>query len=226
MALASTGPAVTYTSPKRRPYRVQAVMNGSTRRSRSPGSGSRWVWEAFAAKQLQVIKEAVPRALRIGILMNPTNRMHAWTLPQSEAAARTLGVTLQLVEARDVSELERAFEDAVRGRADVLHVYGDPLAFNQRARLAELAMKHRLPTMHFFREAVEAGGLLSFGPIQTQLYRNAAKFVDKILRGTKPGDIPVEQPTEYEFVINLKTAKALGLTIPPAVLARADEVIQ
>ena len=167
-------------------------------------------WEAFTAKQLQVIKETLPRASRIAILMNPTNRMHALTLPQEQAAARTLGVTLQLVEARDASELERAFEDAVRGRADVLHVHGDPLTFTQRARIAELAMKHRLPTMHFFREAVEAGGLLSFGPIQTQLYRNAAKFVDKILKGTKPGDIPVEQPTKFEFVINLKTAKTFS----------------
>jgi ABC-type uncharacterized transport system substrate-binding protein len=158
--------------------------------------------------------------------MNPTNRMHALTLPQEQAAASTLGVKLQLVEARDVSELERAFEDAVRGRADLLHVYGDPLTFAQRARIAELAMKHRLPTMHFFREAVEAGGLLGFGPHQRQMYRNAAKYVDKILKGTKPGDIPVEQPTKYELVINLKTAKALGLTIPPSVLARGDEVIQ
>ena len=183
-------------------------------------------WEAFSAKTLQVIKETLPRASRIAILKNPTNRMHALTVPQEQAAARTLAVTLQLVEARDVSELERAFEAAVRGRADVLHVYGDPLTFTQRARLAELAMKHRLPTMHFFREAVEAGGLLSFGPLQTQMFRNAAKYVDKILKGTKPGDIPVEQPTKYEFVINLKTAKALGLTIPPSVLARADEVIE
>jgi putative ABC transport system substrate-binding protein len=183
-------------------------------------------WEAFSAKQLQVSKEALPRASRIAILMNPTNRMHALTLPQVHAAASTLRVTLQLVEARDVSELERAFEDAVRGRADLLNVWGDPLTFVQRARIAELAMKHRLPTMHFFREAVEVGGLLGFGPNQIQMYRNAAKYIDKILKGTKPGDIPVEQPTKYEFVINLKTAKALGLTIPPAVLARADEVIQ
>jgi putative ABC transport system substrate-binding protein len=183
-------------------------------------------WEAFTAKQLQVIKETLPRASRIAILMNPTNRMHALTLPQAQAAASTLGVTLQLVEARDVSELERAFEDAVRGRADVLHVYGDPLTLAHRARIAELAMKHRLPTMHFFREAVEAGGLLGFGTNNLQMWRNAAKYVDKILKGTKPGDIPVEQPTKYEFVINLKTAKALGLTIPPSVLARADEVIQ
>ena len=183
-------------------------------------------WEAFSAKTLQVSKETLPRASRIAILMNPTNQMHALLLREMQAAASTLGVTLQLVEARDVSELERAFEDAVRGRADLLQVLGDPLTLTQRTRLAELAMKHRLPTMHFFREAVEAGGLLGFGPIQTQMWRNAAKFIDKILKGTKPGDIPVEQPTKYEFVINLKTAKALGLTIPPAVLARADEVIQ
>jgi putative ABC transport system substrate-binding protein len=160
-------------------------------------------WEAFTAKQLQVIKETLPRASRIALLKNPTNRMHALTVPQEQAAAGTLGVTLQVVEARDVSELERAFEDAVRARADVLHVHGDPLTFTHRARIAELAMKHRLPTMHFFREAVEAGGLLGFGPIQTQMWRNAAKYVDKILKGAKPGDIPVEQPTKYEFVINL-----------------------
>jgi len=121
-------------------------------------------WEAFTAKQLQVIRETLPRASRIAILMNPTNRMHALSLPPEQAAASTFGVKLQLVEARDVSELERAFEDAVRGRAHVLHVYGDPLTFVQRARIAELAMKHRLPTMHLFREAVEAGGSSALDP--------------------------------------------------------------
>jgi ABC-type uncharacterized transport system substrate-binding protein len=183
-------------------------------------------WEAFFAKQLQVIKEALPGTSRVAILMNPNNRMHTLTLPQEQAAANILGVKLQLVEARDVSDLERAFETAVRERADVLHVWGDPLTFAQRARIAELAMKNRLPTMHFFREAVEAGGLLGFGPNWPLIWRNAAKYVDKILKGTKPGDIPVEQPTKYEFVINLKTAKALGLTIPQSVLLRADEIIQ
>ncbi len=120
-------------------------------------------WEAFAANQLQVIKETLPRASRIAILIS--DQRHARTdPPPGTGSGTTPGVILQLVEPRDVSELERAFQDAVRGRADVLHVFGDPLTFTQRARLAELAMKHRLPTMHFFREAVEAGGLLGFDP--------------------------------------------------------------
>jgi putative tryptophan/tyrosine transport system substrate-binding protein len=172
-------------------------------------------WEAFFAKQLQVIKEALPRTSRVAILMNPINPMHALALPQEQAAANTLGLKLQLIEARDASELERAFEVAVRGRADVLHVWGDPLTFAQRARIAELAMKHRLPTMHLFGEAVEAGGLLGFGPDWVHIWRNAAKYVDKIIKGTKPGDIPVEQPTKYQLVINLKTAKVLRPDDPP-----------
>jgi putative ABC transport system substrate-binding protein len=183
-------------------------------------------WEAFSAKQLQIIKEALPKTSRVAILMNPTNPMHAATLPQEQAAANTLGLKLQLIEARDASELGRAFEVAVRGRADVLHVWGDPLTLFERARIAELAMKHRLPTMHFYGEAVEAGGLLGFGPHLPHIWRNAARHVDKILKGTKPGDIPVEQPTKYQLVIDLKTAKALGLTIPPSLLGRADQVIQ
>jgi putative ABC transport system substrate-binding protein len=105
-------------------------------------------------------------------------------------------------------------------------VWGDPLTLDQRARIAELAMRHRLPTMHFFREAVEAGGLLGFGPDLPHIWRNVGKYVDKILKGAKPGDIPVEQPTKYELVVNLKTAKALGLTIPPTILLRADHVIE
>jgi putative tryptophan/tyrosine transport system substrate-binding protein len=158
--------------------------------------------------------------------MNPKNPMHALTLPQEQAAANTLGLKLQLIEARDASELERAFEVAVRGRADVLHVLGDPLTLAQRARIGELGVKHRLPTMHFFGEAVEAGGLLGFGPDWPHIWRNAARYVDKIIKGTKPGDIPVQQPTKYQLVVNLKTAKALGLTIPPSLLQRADQVIE
>lgn len=182
--------------------------------------------EAFTAKQLQLIKEALPRASRIAILMNPTNPIHALTLPQEQKVADTLGVKLQLLEARDASDLESAFQVAIRERADLLHVWGDVVTFTHRARIAELAMKHRLPTMHFYREAVEAGGLLSFGPSFVHIFRNAAKYVDKILKGTKPGDIPVEQPTQYELTINLKTANALGLTIPSSVLTRADHVFQ
>src|SRR5215475_13074392 len=165
-------------------------------------------WEAFTAKQLQIIKEALPKNSRIAILMNPTNAMHARTLPQEQAAADMLRVKLQRLEARDATELGTAFETATRERADVLHVYGDPLTLVQRVRIAGLAMRHRQPTMHFPREEVEAGGLLGFGPNLPHMWRNAGKYVDKIIRGTKPGDIPVEQPTKYELVVNLKTAKA------------------
>ena len=183
-------------------------------------------WEAFQAKQLQVIKEALPRASRIAILVNPTARMHSMMLPQEQAAAARLGISLQLVEAQNVDELETAFAAAKRAQADLVHIYGDSLVFSHRARVAELALHHRLPTMHFFREAVEAGGLLSLGPDWPLLYRSAGKSVDKILKGTKPADIPVAQPTKYELVINVRTARALGLTIPPSLLVRADHIIE
>jgi ABC-type uncharacterized transport system substrate-binding protein len=182
-------------------------------------------WEGFTAKTLEIAKEALPKSSRIAILMNPTNSMHTRVLPQAQAAADMLRVKLQRLEARNAAELETAFEAATRERADLLQVWGDPLTLDQRARIAELAMRHRLPTMHFFREAVEAGGLLGFGPDLPHIWRNVGKYVDKILKGAKPGDIPVEQPTKYELVVNLKTAKALGLTIPQSILLRADQVI-
>jgi putative ABC transport system substrate-binding protein len=183
-------------------------------------------WEAFTAKQLQIIKEALPRASRVAILTNPTNPMHAMTLPQEHAAAGRLGVKLQLVEASNVDDLERAFAAAKRQHADLVHVYGDTFLSAQRARVVELSLKYKLPTMHLSRGAVEAGGLLGLGPDWLLLYRNAGTYVAKILKGAKPADLPVEQPTKYELVINLKTAKALGLTIPPSLLGRADEIIQ
>jgi putative ABC transport system substrate-binding protein len=183
-------------------------------------------WETFTAKQLEILKEALPNISRVAILMNPTNRSHSQTLPQAQAAARKSQMSLQLVEARDAGDLDRAFEAATRGRADVLHVWGDALTHSQRSRIAELAMKHRLPTLHFFREAVEGGGLLSFGPDWSHVYGNVGTYVDKILKGTRPADLPVAQPTKYELTVNLKTAKALGLTIPPSLLLRADHVIE
>ena len=183
-------------------------------------------WEAFTAKQFQIIKDALPTASRVAILLNPTIRKHAMTLPQEQAAADRLNVRLQIVEAQNGGDLEDAFAAAKRGRADLVHVYGDPVTFTHRATIAELALKHRLPTMHVYREAVEAGGLLSFGSYWPLIYRNAGTYVDKILKGAKPADLPVAQPTKYELVINLKTAKALGLTIPPSLLQRADQVIE
>jgi putative ABC transport system substrate-binding protein len=184
------------------------------------------VWETFAAKQLEIIKEALPRISRVAILVNPTNREHSLALPQEQAAAEKLRVNLQLVEAREAGDLDRAFEAATRERADVLHVLGDALTYSQRTRIAELAMRHRLPTLHFFREAVEAGGLLGFGPDLPHVWGGVGTYVDKILKGTKPADLPVAQPMKYELTINRKTAKALGLAISPSVLLRADQIIE
>jgi putative ABC transport system substrate-binding protein len=185
------------------------------------------VGAGFVGKLIEVLKEAFPQVSRVAILINPTNAMHqqivANELPQ---AAERLRLTLLTVEARAADSLTGAFETAVRSRAGAIMVLGDPLVFVHRARIAELAAKHRLPAMYLFRESVEAGGLMAYGPSFHDLGRRAASYVDKILKGAKPGDLPVEQPTKFELVINLKTAKALGLTIPQSLLQRADQVIE
>ena len=142
-----------------------------------------------------------------------------------QAAARTLGLEVAALEIRRAEDIAPAFE-ALKGRADALYVVGDPLVITNRIRINTLALAARLPTMYNIREYVEAGGLMSYGPNFPDLFRRAADFVDKILRGAKPGDIPVEQPTKFDLVINLTTAKALGLDVPPTLLARADEVIE
>jgi putative ABC transport system substrate-binding protein len=147
-------------------------------------------------------------------------------LKGAEVAARALGVRLQFVEARGPADFDRAFSDMTRARADALTVLTTPVFGTERRRLVDLAAKNRLPTVFPFREYVDAGGLMSYGPSLADMFRRAATYVDKILKGAKPGDLPVEQPTKFEFVVNHKTAKALGLTIPQSVLARADQVIE
>ena len=147
-------------------------------------------------------------------------------LPQTVAAAEKLKVKLQILEARTPGELEDAFEAATRARADAIHVYGDALISVHRARIAELAVKARLPTMSLFKDSVAAGGLMSYGPNNADIWRRGATYVDKILKGAKPADLPIEEPTKFELVINLKTAKALGLTIPQTLLLRADQLIE
>jgi putative ABC transport system substrate-binding protein len=147
-------------------------------------------------------------------------------LKGAEVAARKLGVRLQFVEARGPADIDRAFSDMTRARAGALTVRPAPMFVSERRRLVGLAAKNRLPAVYPWREFVDAGGLMAYGPNLADLYRRAATYVDKILKGAKPADLPVEQPTTFELVINLKTAKALGLTIPPSLLARADEVIQ
>ncbi len=147
-------------------------------------------------------------------------------LKAANVAARALGVRLQFVEARGPADFDRAFSDMIRARAGALTVLTSPMFNAERRRLVDLAAKTRLPAVYPWREGVDVGGLMAYGPSNADLFRRAATYVDTILKGAKPGDLPVEQPTKFELVINLKTAKALGLTIPPSLLGRADEVIR
>jgi ABC-type uncharacterized transport system substrate-binding protein len=180
----------------------------------------------ITAKQLQLILETVPKASRVAVLWNPTSPFLRSYWSVAQAAAPALGVVLQSLEVQDASQYETAFKAIGRDRADALVVLSDSFATFHRARIAELAAEHRLPVLYGHRQYVEAGGLMSYGPSLFDVYRRAAAYVDKILKGTRPADLPVEQPTKYELVINLKTAKALGLELPPTLLARADEVIE
>jgi len=181
----------------------------------------------LTGKRLELLKEIVPSASRIAVLVNPDDPNAPFQIRNAEAAARTLSVQLHpVLTVRSASDLERAFEAAARSGAAAALRMVDPTVGTLRVRTVELAAKHRLPVMYVFREDVEAGGLVAYGTSLPAQYRQAATFVHKILRGAKPGDLPIEQPTKFEFVINLKTAKALGLAIPPALLQRADEVIQ
>jgi putative ABC transport system substrate-binding protein len=180
----------------------------------------------IAGKQLELLKEAVPKVSRVAVLWNPATPGNALALRETEIAARVLGVELQLLEARSLNDFDSAFAAMTAKRAGALLVLGDVMFVTHRIRLAELVAKSRLPAMYGLREYVEAGGLMSYGPIASELFRRAATYVDKILKGAKPADLPVEQPTRFELVVNLKTAKALGLTIPQSVLIRADEVIR
>jgi putative ABC transport system substrate-binding protein len=177
-------------------------------------------------KRLQLLREVAPSGARIAVLMDPNNPDNSADLRGTEAAARTLGVQLQVWEARSGGELDRAFTAIARARAAGIIILPSTAFVGYRAHIAQLAAKHRLPTSSSGRSFPEAGGLMSYGASQLDLARRAAYFVDKILKGAKPADIPVEQPTKFELVINMKTAKALGLTIPPSLLAQADQITE
>jgi len=180
----------------------------------------------FTGKRLRLLKEAIPKAIRVAALLNPDNPAYEPTLKEIEISVRALGIMFQSLAARSPNDFESAFEAAAKGRADALFVMADALFNSHPTRIVELAAKNRLAAMYDRDDFVEAGGLMSFGVNLADLYRRSAYYVDKILKGTKPADLPAEQPTKFELVINLKTAKALGLTIPPEVLARADRVIK
>ncbi len=182
----------------------------------------------LVGKCLDLLTQAVPGVSRVAVLWPPGGlgeRTEKDMLKGAEVTARELGVRLQFLEARGPADIDRAFSEMTRERAGALTVLPSTMFLIERNRLADLAAKNRLPAVYGARESVDAGGLMSYGPDLADLFRRAATYVDKILKGAKPGDLPVEQPTKFEFVINLKTAKALGLTIPPSLLQRADQVI-
>ena len=178
-----------------------------------------------ASKRLELLRKVLPGLRRLAIMGNVDNPFAVLDMREVQATARMVGLEATTFELRRTEDIAPAFE-AFKGRADALYVPPDALVNTNRVRINTLALGARLPTMHGLREYVEAGGLMSYGPSALDQYRRAADYVDKILRGAKPADIPVEQPTKFDLVINVTTAKALGLTIPPSLLARADEVIE
>src|SRR5688572_16139821 len=180
----------------------------------------------FVAKQLELLKETVPNIHRVAVLSNPANPYHQLAIREVSVAARSLGLQLQLLEARGPNEFDGAFAAIGKERVEALLVLSDTMFNAHRTRLADLAARSRLPATYGVRESVEAGGLMSYGPSFLDFFRRAATYVDQILKGAKPAELPVEQPTKFELVINMKTAKALGLTIPQSVLQRADHVIE
>ena len=182
--------------------------------------------EDTVAKELELLKTAVPGAERIAVLFDPGNPTHARVLNTVRQAAQTLRTELLAIEGRASGEMDGAFSAMADKRADAVVVLGGPLVMNQRSRIAELAASHKLPAIYYGRELVMAGGLMSYGADLRDMYRRAATYVDRILKGATPADLPVEQPTKFELVVNLNAAKALALTIPRSILARADEVIE
>ncbi len=189
-------------------------------------TGSAAVAPDLSGKRLELLKETIPKLSRVGVLWDPGSQGTTTLFKETEAAARAMKVQLQSLEVRKPEDFESAFKAATEERARALAVQQSAFITTHRKRIVELATKNRLPTMFGEGAHVESGGLMSYGPSYNDLFRRAAIFVDKILKGRKPADLPVEQPTKFELVINLKTAKQIGLTIPPNVLARADKVIK
>ena len=181
---------------------------------------------ALIPKQLEILKDAIPGARRVGVLWNPSTPSHVVAVKAVEAGGEKLGLELLMVPARTAEEFPRAFSTMMQARVEGFVAVASPLTHLQRAQLAELAFKHRLPGIFSRRENVEAGGLMSYGADRTDLYRRPAVYIDKILKGAKPADLPVEQASRYQLVINMKTAKALGRDLPPSFYWRADEVIE
>ena len=177
-------------------------------------------------KRLELLNEVVPKLAQVTLLVNSTNPFHVGSARQAEEAAERLGVKLQVVDVRTADELGRAFDVVTRARPDALLMLADRVFLHNRAAIVAFAARDRLPAVYPYRELVEAGGLMSFGPNYADMHYRAATYVDKIIKGAKPGDLPIEMPAKFELIVNLRTARALDLTIPQAVLVRADRLIR
>ena len=205
-----------------------AVKQGFVPNLARPGgniTGMAAMASELAGERLELLREATPRVSRIALLWNPPGSSQDY-MKDTQMAARSLGVALQSVEVRTADDFESAFASVLKGRAEALVVGPGQFLFNHQRRVVEFATKNRLPSIYAWKDPVSAGGLIAYGVNIPQVYRRAANYVDRILRGTKPGDLPVEQPTKFDLVVNLKTATALGLAIPQSLLLRVDEVIR
>jgi putative ABC transport system substrate-binding protein len=189
-------------------------------------TGLTLVGTELAGKRLELLKETIPRLSRVAVLWNPGDPATVQSWEKSQLAARELGLQLHSMEIRNAKDIEGSFKEAIKARVAALAVTQSALVTSNQKQLVDLATKHRLPAIYSRADFVESGGLMSYGPDRAEPYRRVASMIDKILKGTRPADLPVEQPTKFELVINLKTAKALGLTIPPVVMMRAEKVIK
>jgi putative ABC transport system substrate-binding protein len=207
------------------PDPVGLGLVGSLSRPGGNVTGLSYYYEAITAKKLELLKELVPGLARVGVLRNPLNPGDPILWKETEVAAQRLGVALEILEVRGPEDFEAAFATAKQRNAQALLDIDDLVTFPYRSRITALAASSRLPAMFAVREYPDAGGLMSYGPSIVHLFRRVASFVDRILKGAKPADLPVEQPTKFELVINVKVAKALGLTVPPSLLTLADELI-
>ena len=231
-AMALAAKQVTTTIPIVAAVMADPVKDGLVASLARPGgniTGLTFLGPALVAKRLQLLRQAVPGASHVAVLLHPevySEQTMRDMVEEAEVAAKTLGMRLQLVEARGPNEFERVFSAMATGGANALTVFPSPMFYAEHRHLVDLATKHRLPAIYAFKEAAAAGGLMSYGTNIPELFRLAATFVDKILKGAKPADLPVEQPTKFDLIVNLRTAKALGLTLSQSLLLRADEVIQ
>jgi putative ABC transport system substrate-binding protein len=210
-------------------YSGDPVAAGFVKTLARPGgnmTGITWLAFDLVGKRLELLKEAVPRMSRIAVLANPAHPGEQRELAETTRTARAVGATVQYHQVRTTADFHAAFDAIVRDSADAVVVFPDGATMAHRRQVAEFAVKHRLPSVFGWREYVEAGGLMAYGPNRRETARRLAVYVDKILKGARPADLPVEQPAKFEFVINLKTAKALGLDVPPSLLLRADQVIE